>query len=59
MKECCVGAFSRVARLVALAAVGLTLSAGALLAQTTGKLEGRVRDQAGEKRVIDSFLERA
>src|SRR4029079_6642672 len=48
MKQCRVSAFARVARFVALAAVALTWSASALLAQgSTGKIEGRVRDQAG------------
>jgi hypothetical protein len=47
MKECDVGAFARSARRFALAAVALFVSATALHAQATGKLEGRVRDQAG------------
>jgi outer membrane receptor for ferrienterochelin and colicin len=48
MKHCRVSAFARVARFVALAAVTLMLGAGTLLAQgSTGKIEGRVRDQAG------------
>jgi Carboxypeptidase regulatory-like domain/TonB-dependent Receptor Plug Domain len=48
MKQSCVSAFVRVARLIALAAVALAWSAGSLLAQgSTGKIEGRVRDQAG------------
>ena len=48
MKQSLVGAFTRAVRLVALAAVGLASGAGTLLAQgSTGKLEGRVRDQAG------------
>ena len=48
MKHCRVSAFARVARLIAYAAVALGLGAGSLLAQgATGKLEGRVRDQAG------------
>ena len=47
MKECGVGAFARRARWVALAAVALIVSAGSLHAQSTGKLEGRIRDQAG------------
>ena len=48
MKHCRVSAFARVARVIAYAAVALGLGAGSLLAQgTTGKLEGRVRDQAG------------
>jgi outer membrane receptor for ferrienterochelin and colicin len=47
MKESCVGAFARNARSVAFAAVALVLGAGTLLAQATGKIEGRIRDQAG------------
>jgi carboxypeptidase family protein len=47
MKHCRVSAFARVARFVALAAVALTAGATALQAQATGKIEGRVRDQAG------------
>ena len=47
MKQSCVSAFARVSRFVALAAVALVLSASALYAQATGKIEGRVRDQAG------------
>ncbi|MEO8199031.1 MAG: carboxypeptidase regulatory-like domain-containing protein, partial [Gemmatimonadota bacterium] len=47
MKQSCVSAFARVARWFALAAVALGISAGALSAQSTGKIEGRVRDQAG------------
>jgi Carboxypeptidase regulatory-like domain/TonB-dependent Receptor Plug Domain len=48
MNQCRVSAFARVARLIALAAVALGMGAGALLAQgSTGKIEGRVRDQAG------------
>ncbi|HEY7502606.1 MAG TPA: carboxypeptidase-like regulatory domain-containing protein, partial [Gemmatimonadales bacterium] len=47
MKQSFVSAFARAARLVALAAVGLALGAGTVLAQATGKVEGRVRDQAG------------
>jgi outer membrane receptor protein involved in Fe transport len=47
MKQSCVSAFARVARLFALAAVALGASAAALHAQATGKIEGRVRDQAG------------
>ena len=47
MKQSCVSAFARVARWFALAAVAMGLSAGALHAQATGKIEGRVRDQAG------------
>ncbi len=48
MKQSCVSAFARAARSLALAAVVLGLGAGSLLAQgSTGKIEGRVRDQAG------------
>ncbi len=48
MKHCRVSAFARVARSLALAAVTLSVGAGTLLAQaSTGKIEGRVRDQAG------------
>lgn len=48
MKQCRVSAFARVTRILALAAVVLGLGAGSLLAQgATGKIEGRVRDQAG------------
>jgi len=48
MKQCRVSAFARAARVFALAAVALGLGAGGLLAQgSTGKIEGRVRDQAG------------
>ena len=47
MKESCVGAFARAARWLALAAVALIVGAGTLHAQATGKLEGRIRDQAG------------
>src|SRR5690349_5050989 len=48
MKHCRVSAFVRVARVIAYAAVALGLGAGSLLAQaSTGKVEGRVRDQAG------------
>jgi hypothetical protein len=48
MKQCRVSAFARVARFFALAAVALGLGATSLLAQgSTGKIEGRVRDQAG------------
>jgi hypothetical protein len=48
MKQCRVSAFARVTRCLALAAVVLGLGAGSLLAQgATGKIEGRVRDQAG------------
>jgi hypothetical protein len=48
MKQSCVRAFARAARSLALAAVIGGLGAGSLLAQgSTGKIEGRVRDQAG------------
>jgi hypothetical protein len=48
MKLCRVSAFARIARLIALAAVASGIAAGTLLAQAaTGKIEGRVRDQAG------------
>jgi carboxypeptidase family protein/TonB-dependent receptor-like protein len=48
MKQSCVSAFARAARSFALAAVVLGFGAGSLLAQgSTGKIEGRVRDQAG------------
>ena len=47
MKQSRVSAFARAARGLALAAVGLAVGAGTLLAQATGKIEGRVRDQAG------------
>jgi carboxypeptidase family protein/TonB-dependent receptor-like protein len=47
MKQSRVSAFARAARFFALAAVALGWGAGALLAQETGKIEGRVRDQAG------------
>ena len=48
MKQSCVSAFARAARRFALAAVVLGFGAGPLLAQgSTGKIEGRVRDQAG------------
>ena len=48
MKQSCVSAFVRAARGLALAAVALGFGAGSLLAQgSTGKIEGRVRDQAG------------
>jgi Carboxypeptidase regulatory-like domain/TonB-dependent Receptor Plug Domain len=42
-----VSAFPRIARLFAVVAVVLGLSAGALWAQGSGKVEGRIRDQAG------------
>ena len=48
MKHCRVSAFARVARFIACAAVVLSGGAGVLHAQgSTGKIEGRVRDQAG------------
>jgi hypothetical protein len=48
MKQSCVSAFARAARRFALAAVALAWGAGSLLAQgSTGKIEGRVRDQVG------------
>jgi len=47
MKQSSVGAFARGAQCLALAAVVLFASASALHAQATGKLEGRIRDQAG------------
>jgi hypothetical protein len=47
MKQSCVRAFARAARSLALAAVAVGFGAGSLLAQSTGKIEGRVRDQAG------------
>src|SRR5687768_9916766 len=47
MKHSGVSALARVARNFALAAVALTFGASALAAQDTGKIEGRVRDQAG------------
>ena len=47
MKQSRVSAFVRAARPIAFAAVALVMGAGSLLAQATGKLEGRVRDQAG------------
>jgi hypothetical protein len=44
-----VSAFVRAARAFALSAAVLVLGAGSLLAQgTSGKIEGRVRDQAGQ-----------
>src|SRR5512139_3935228 len=46
MTQTGVSAFARLARWFAASAVLLLVSAGALAAQT-GKLEGRVRDQAG------------
>jgi hypothetical protein len=47
MKQCRVSAFVRGARYLALAAVALVVGAATLHAQATGKIEGRVRDQAG------------
>lgn len=48
MMQSCVSAFARAARTIALAAVVLAVGATTLLAQaTTGKLEGKVRDQQG------------
>ena len=48
MKQSCVSAFARAARTIALAAVVLVAGASTLLAQaSTGKLEGKVRDQQG------------
>jgi outer membrane receptor for ferrienterochelin and colicin len=47
MRESSVGAFARRARWIALAAVAVLAGAGTLQAQATGKLEGRIRDQAG------------
>ncbi len=48
MKQSCVSAFARVARFCALVAVALGFGAGSAFAQaSTGKIEGRVRDQAG------------
>jgi hypothetical protein len=47
MKQCRVSAFARVTRFLALAAVALVVGAVTLHAQATGKIEGRVRDQAG------------
>ncbi|HEX6106218.1 MAG TPA: carboxypeptidase regulatory-like domain-containing protein, partial [Gemmatimonadales bacterium] len=47
MKQCRVSAFARVTRYLALAAVALVVGAVTLHAQATGKIEGRVRDQAG------------
>jgi Carboxypeptidase regulatory-like domain len=42
-----VSSFGRAVHRLALAAVGLALGGGTLAAQTTGKIEGRVRDQVG------------
>ena len=66
MKHCRVSAFARVARVFAYAAVALGLGAGPLLAQgSTGKIEGRVRDQAGapianaQVNIVGTRLQRA
>lgn len=48
MKQSCVRTLARFARSVALAAVALGFGASALAAQATGKLEGRIRDQADQ-----------
>jgi hypothetical protein len=45
MMQSCKKALARTARIVALAAVAIGISASALVAQATGKLEGRIRDQ--------------
>ena len=48
MKQSCVSAFTRAARYLALTAVVLATGASTLFAQTsTGKIEGKVRDQQG------------
>ncbi len=47
MKQSCVRAFARAARTFAFAAVALVVGASALQAQATGKVEGRVNDEAG------------
>src|SRR5687768_1526253 len=47
MKQSRVSAFARAARSGVLAAAALGIGASSLLAQATGKIEGRVRDQAG------------
>ena len=47
MKQSCVRAFARAARTFAFAAVALAVGATALHAQATGKVEGRVNDEAG------------
>ena len=47
MRVCGQAMSVRLARWLALAAVVLVMSAGTLSAQATGKVEGRVRDQAG------------
>ncbi|HET7023950.1 MAG TPA: TonB-dependent receptor [Gemmatimonadales bacterium] len=48
MIQRCVRAVARVAHLATLAAVALVLGAGALSAQATAKIEGRVRDASGQ-----------
>src|SRR5689334_18630066 len=48
MKQTVVKALARSARAIALAAVVSGLGASALVAQSTGKLEGRIRDQGGQ-----------
>ncbi len=48
MKQSCVSAFTRAARYIALTAVVLATGASTLFAQaSTGKIEGKVRDQQG------------
>ena len=48
MMQSCVSAFARAARTLALSAVVLAVGASSLLAQgSTGKIEGKVRDQQG------------
>ena len=48
MMQSCVSAFARAARTLALSAVVLAVGASTLLAQgSTGKIEGKVRDQQG------------
>ena len=48
MIQRCVRAVARVAHLATLTAVALVLGAGALSAQATAKIEGRVRDSSGQ-----------
>ncbi len=48
MIQSCVRTLARVTRSVAFAAVALGFGATALAAQSTGKLEGRISDQAGQ-----------
>ena len=48
MIQRCVRAVARVARLATLAAVASVIWAGALSAQATAKIEGRVRDASGQ-----------